>query len=71
MPRKTFSEEQMVYALRQAEAGTPVVEVVSEARGDGADLLSVETQVRRAWRSGAAVAAASRGGKPAPQAAGG
>lgn len=27
MPRKTFSEEQMVYALRQAEAGTPVVEV--------------------------------------------
>ena len=27
MTRKTFSEEQMVYALRQAEAGTPVVEV--------------------------------------------
>ena len=27
MPSKTFSEEQMVYALRQAEAGTPVVEV--------------------------------------------
>jgi putative transposase len=27
MPRKTFSEEQMVYALRQAEAGTPVGEV--------------------------------------------
>ncbi len=27
MTRKTFSDEQMVYALRQAEAGTPVVEV--------------------------------------------
>ena len=27
MPSKTFSEEQMVYALRQAGAGTPVVEV--------------------------------------------
>jgi putative transposase len=27
MPSKTFSEEQMIYALRQAEAGTPVVEV--------------------------------------------
>jgi putative transposase len=27
MPKKTFSEEQIVYALRQAEAGTPVVEV--------------------------------------------
>ncbi len=27
MIRKTFSEEQMVYALRQAEAGTPLVEV--------------------------------------------
>jgi putative transposase len=25
--RKTFSEEQIVYALRQAEGGTPVVEV--------------------------------------------
>jgi putative transposase len=27
VPKKTFSEEQIVYALRQAEAGTPVVEV--------------------------------------------
>ncbi len=27
MTRKTFSEEQIVYALRQAEAGAPVVEV--------------------------------------------
>jgi putative transposase len=25
--KKTFSEEQIVYALRQAEGGTPVVEV--------------------------------------------
>ena len=27
MPKKAFAEEQIVYALRQAEAGTPVVEV--------------------------------------------
>lgn len=27
MTRRTFSEEQIVSALRQAEAGTPVVEV--------------------------------------------
>ena len=27
MPKKTFSEEQIFHALRQAEAGTPVVEV--------------------------------------------
>ncbi len=27
MPKKPFSEEQIVYALRQAEAGTPVIEV--------------------------------------------
>ena len=27
MPRKTFSEEQMIAALRQAEAGAPVGEV--------------------------------------------
>ncbi len=27
MTKKTFSEEQIIYALRQAEGGTPVVEV--------------------------------------------
>ncbi len=27
MPKKGFSEEHIVYALRQAEAGTPVLEV--------------------------------------------
>jgi putative transposase len=27
MPKKGFTEEQIVYALRQAEAGTPVLEV--------------------------------------------
>jgi putative transposase len=27
MPKKVFAEEQIVYALRQAESGTPVVEV--------------------------------------------
>ena len=27
MPKKAFAEEQIVYALHQAEAGTPVVEV--------------------------------------------
>ena len=27
MPKKGFSEEQIVYALRQVEAGTPVLEV--------------------------------------------
>ena len=27
MPRKGHSEEQIVYALRQAEGGTPVVEI--------------------------------------------
>ena len=32
MTRKTFSEEQMVYALGQAEAGTPVVEVCRKTR---------------------------------------
>lgn len=27
MPKKGFTEEQIAYALRQAEAGTPVLEV--------------------------------------------
>jgi putative transposase len=27
MPKKTFTEEQIAHALRQAEAGTPAIEV--------------------------------------------
>ena len=40
--RKTFSEEQIVYALRQAEAGTPVVEVCRK--------LGVTEQTFYRWR---------------------
>ena len=40
--RKAFSEEQIVYALRQAEAGTPVVEVCRK--------LGVTEQTFYRWR---------------------
>jgi putative transposase len=40
--RKTFSEEQIVYALRQAEAGTPVVEVCRK--------LGITEQTFYRWR---------------------
>ena len=40
--KKTFSEEQIVYALRQAEAGTPVVEVCRK--------LGVTEQTFYRWR---------------------
>jgi putative transposase len=40
--KKTFSEEQIVYALRQAEAGTPVVEVCRK--------LGVSEQTFYRWR---------------------
>ena len=42
MTRKAFSEEQIVYALRQAEAGTPVVEVCRK--------LGVAEQTFYRWR---------------------
>lgn len=42
MTRKTFSEEQIVYALRQAEGGTAVVEVCRR--------LSVSEQTFYRWK---------------------
>ena len=52
--RKTFSEEQIVYALRQAEGGTPVVEV---CRRLGVSEQTFYRWKRKfaAWTSGAGV----------------
>jgi putative transposase len=45
MKRKQFSEEQIAFALRQAESGTPVKEVIRKLSDFRANLLSLEAQV--------------------------
>ena len=47
--KKNFTNEQMIYTLRQAEAGTPVAEVCRKMGETFADLLSLEEEV---WRHG-------------------
>lgn len=42
MPKKGFTEEQITYALRQAEAGTPVLEVCRK--------LGVTEQIFYRWK---------------------
>lgn len=47
MKRTRYTEEQIAYALRQAEMGTPVAEVVRKMGGQRADFLPLEEAVRR------------------------
>ena len=70
MTRKTFSEEQIVYALRQAEAGTPVVEVCRKLGVTEQTFYRWKRQVRRDGDRRAAAPAPAGGREPAPQAAG-
>lgn len=58
MKRSRFTEVQVAYALRQAEAGTPVMDVC-QALAYRSDVLLLEEEVRRAGRQrGQAVAPA-------------
>src|SRR5690242_18025475 len=73
MKKGRYTEEQIAYALRQVELGTPVVEVVRKM-GDGrqrADFLPVEEAVRRYGRRRDSAAEAVGRGEPEAQAAGG
>lgn len=45
--KSRFSEEQIAFALRESESGTPVEEVLPEAWGDAGDVLPMEEEVRR------------------------
>ena len=47
MKRSRFTEEQIAYALRLAESGTPVVGRLSADRRVGGDVLHLEEEVRR------------------------
>jgi hypothetical protein len=46
MKRKRYTEEQIAYALRQAESGAKVVEICREDRRERADLLHLVPEVR-------------------------
>ena len=50
MKRKRYTDEQIAYALRQAEAGTPIKEVCPQAGRQRADVVHVAPQVRRDGR---------------------
>src|ERR1051325_8262306 len=66
MKRSKVSEEQVAFALRQAESGTPVSEVPA-ARGERGDVLCVEEEVRPPGRERAPAPAPARGGKRAAE----
>ena len=48
MKRSKFSEEQVAFALRQAESGTPVKEVCRQLGVSEATFLRLAKEVRRA-----------------------
>ncbi len=45
--KKQFTNEQIIYTLRQAESGTPVLEVCRKMGKTFANFLSLETKVCR------------------------
>jgi hypothetical protein len=47
MRKSRFTEEQIAFALKQAETGTPVAEVIRRNGRFGADLLPVEEALQR------------------------
>ncbi len=47
MKKTKYTEEQIAFALKQAETGTPVQEVIRKMGNFRADLLQLEEEVRR------------------------
>ena len=61
MKKSKFTEEQIAYALRQVESGTPAGRRLPAARRQRSDLLHLEEEVRAPGRQRAAAAAVARG----------
>jgi len=70
MGKKHFSEEQIAFALRQAESGTAVAEIIRKLGISEQALLPLEEAVRRTWYRRAAAASDLGGREPEAQAAG-
>ena len=68
MGKKHFTEEQIAYALRQQEAGTPVAELTRKLGISEQTLLPVEEEVCRTGSGGAASPQTTRGGESETQA---
>ena len=52
MKKSRYTAEQIAFALRQAESGTPVPEVCRKMGDRRADLLPLEEEVHRYGRGG-------------------
>ena len=61
MKKSKFTEEQIAYALRQVESGTPAGRRLPAARRQRSHLLHLEEEVRAPGRQRAAAAAIARG----------
>ena len=70
MKKSRYTEEQIAFALKQAETGTPVAEVLRRMGDLGADLLPLEEALRRARYGRVATSQAARGREPQAEAAG-
>lgn len=69
MKKTRYTEEQIVYAMKQAETGTAVTEVIRRV-DFRADVLPLEEALWRPGRGRAAAAEANRGREPQSEAAG-
>ncbi len=70
MKKTRHTDEQIAFALKQAETGTPVAKVIRRMGDLRADVLPLEEGIRRARRRRAAAPEAAGGGEPQAEAAG-
>ena len=69
MKKSRYTDEQIAFALKQAETGTPVAEVIRRMGVSEQTFYRCE-KVRRAWRMRVAACEAARGREPEAEAIG-